>query len=115
MGTTGTDLIDTETLRFNRYGFAQASKVNEQILNAEAAKNGAVLPNNTGSNEDVDESRSSSSRTGGGGQVVVTNLKDYLQNSDVEEFAENLPITVRRETKFYQNVFFLEFWTFFLR
>lgn len=110
-GSPGTDLIDTDTLKFNRYGFAQTSKVNEQMLNAEGKANEAKTANGTvngGTSTDADESRSSSSRTG----VVVTNLKDYLQNSDVEEFAEQLPIKViqARELKWVDMLAHFDEW-----
>lgn len=87
-------VIDTDTLKFNKYGFAQANKVNEQILNAENKSNGNANHNNHTENNDLDESRSSSSKTE---KVVVTNLKDYIQNTDVEEFSEKLPIKVIQE------------------
>jgi len=96
VGSAGGDqvVIDTDTLKFNKYGFAQANKVNEQILNAENKSNGNANHNNHTENNDLDESRSSSSKTE---KVVVTNLKDYIQNTDVEEFSEKLPIKVIQE------------------
>lgn len=98
--------IDTDTLKFNRYGFAQPNRVNEQLLLNESNVNEAkqetastlTRPNEpaTTKNDDTASSSgaSSSNKHANGAPVVVTNLKDYLQNTDVEEFAENLPIKV---------------------
>ena len=71
------------TLRFNKYGFAQVVNETNTLKSTKNNKNDS--DNNV--NNNLDDSISNSN-------VVVTNLKDYLQNADVEMFSENVPIKV---------------------
>jgi hypothetical protein len=75
------------TLRFNKYGFAQV--VNETNINTLKSndKNDSQNNVNNNNNSNQDDTISNSN-------IVVTNLKDYLQNADVEMFSENIPIKV---------------------
>lgn len=112
---------DAAALTFNKYGFLQpvgsssngtdtlsSSKTTSNTLSREAAtatigrsgkakKDGS--PDAARRNDDV--SQLSDGDGGGGGGGAATNLKDYIQNTDVEEFAEQLPVDVirSRETK----------------
>lgn len=111
---------NTGTLTFNKYGFLQAndtsasSKTNTINRNSTLSKskskrgdgdspnakndddnNGGGDANNRRNDDDsFNTSDAEANRT-------VTNLKDYIQNTDVEEFSEHLPIEVirNRETK----------------
>ena len=59
-------------------------------------KNTAATTNNSSSNSDLNSNNNNNNNRNN-----ITNLKDYLQNTDVEQFAESLPIEVirMRETK----------------
>lgn len=72
---------NTGTLRFNKYGFVQPSNENNN--------------NNNASHNSLSKKNDQDSLKGGAASsLVVTNLKDYLQNADVEYFSENIPIKV---------------------
>lgn len=111
----------SNTRNFNRYGFMQPdfigtggtdtnskrSSVNQNSLNK---KGSSQQINSANSVQSLTTSKSMSTNDDGMNtnkknsptkQMPITNLKDYIQNTDVEEFAEHLPIDVirSRETK----------------
>jgi hypothetical protein len=83
-----------DNLKFNKYGFIQNDEATNTLNNKSKTKrqeesnlndtNTSSLNRNQSSHEDGDED----------GQAMPKNLKDYLQTTDVEEFAEQLPIKV---------------------
>jgi hypothetical protein len=107
-----TDIKTNTIIRFNKYGFVQPEQTNthsDGSLNKEVSSiNHANTPNKL-NNENKSMSslpsalhkNSSVSDIHSNNRNNITNLKDYLQNTDVEEFAEHLPIEVirQRETK----------------
>lgn len=116
----------SNTLRFNKYGFVQPeystntlsnngdtnskrSSTNQNSLNNNhAKKNKEINGSNSVQSLNTDHSLSlngdgkfNSNKKSTNRQMEIKNLKDYIQNTDVEEFAENIPIEVirSRETK----------------
>ena len=92
--------INTDTLRFNKYGFIQSSAKTDELYSDTQPSKTATLkkilksPSNTLTrNKDQDQDDTNSIHTLST-KSNVTNLKDYIQNTDVEEFAEKIPIKV---------------------
>jgi len=112
------------TLRFNKYGFIQQdylantlingdtmskrSSVNQNSIKKDSTHDGQIYAANSVQSLATDKSLSTngdaSSNTNNNtnrkkaskNRMEITNLKDYIQNADVEEFSEDLPIDVIR-------------------
>lgn len=91
--------INTDTLRFNKYGFIQSGKTEDVYSGIQPSKTDTIKkifksPNSTLNRtkekavDDTDSIHTISTKSN------ITNLKDYIQNTDVEEFSENIPIKV---------------------
>lgn len=80
-------------LRFNKYGFVDKTQTDDDSTTATGGRGGKGGGAKTLKPSDAHSLNSSSN--------PATNLKDYLQNTDVEQFAEHLPIKViqSREVK----------------
>lgn len=109
--------LKSNTVRFNKYGFAQPeystntlsnngdtnskrSSTNQNSLKNGKQINGANSVQSLTTDKSLsaygDSNTNTSKKNGDNRQMAITNLKDYIQNTDVEEFAENLPIEVIR-------------------
>ncbi|RNA05526.1 TBC1 domain family member 10B [Brachionus plicatilis] len=91
--------INTDTLRFNKYGFIQSAKTEEIYSDTQPSKTDTLKkifksPNNTLNRTKEQEPDDTDSMHTISTKSNITNLKDYIQNTDVEEFSENIPIKV---------------------
>jgi hypothetical protein len=130
------DSTDTNALTFNKYGFVQPvvvanlNNLDSNSRNNLNSRDSSLLK----ANGDVkSKSNSTLSRTGGGKSsnnnstslinqngmirastqsMAITNLKDYIQNTDVEEFSEKIPIKViqLRELKWLEMLINFDEW-----
>ena len=98
---------NTGTLTFNKYGFLQANETSSSSKTNTINRNSTLTKNKKradGENINEENKRASASNQNDDSfnnsdteaNRAVTNLKDYIQNTDVEEFAEHLPIEVIR-------------------
>ena len=108
-----TSNLNIDSLTFNKYGFVQPANSNSN-LNASSNVNAASSStlNKSGANLNNNNNSRSLERVNAENGKVVANLKDYLQNNDVEQFAEKLPIKViqLRELKWVEMLSSFDEW-----
>ena len=106
----GTDTLSSKTTNtLSRDATASIGRSKSKNSPKKEAGSAAASPSVTRKN---DESQLSDGDGGQSAAAAVTNLKDYIQNTDVEEFSEHLPVDVirSRETKWIEMLKSFDEW-----